>query len=92
MSGRVPAQQSPSPSGATVTARDHTEDLQMFTPAQRRRRGDVDNRVKTLIDGLTVPLPGVPAEAEDDAFNRLCLLEDDPRVLRSPRRPWSWSA
>jgi len=28
-------------------------DIQMFTPSQRRRPGDVDNRVKTLIDGAT---------------------------------------
>jgi hypothetical protein len=67
-------------------------DIQMFTPSQRRRPGDVDNRVKTLIDGLTAPLPGVPSETAGAEPNRLCLLEDDSQVLRYTLDSRRWLA
>lgn len=43
-------------------------------------KGDIDNRVKTLIDGLTMPgelqqLGGLVIEADENPF--YCLLEDD---------------
>jgi len=47
--------------------------------------GDIDNRLKTLLDGLRVPLPGeiapddAPTEGEDPLY---CLLEDDVLVTR----------
>jgi hypothetical protein len=47
--------------------------------------GDIDNRLKTLLDGLRIPLPGeigstdAPAEGEDPLY---CLLEDDVLVTR----------
>jgi hypothetical protein len=67
-------------------------DIQIFTPSQRRRPGDVDNRVKTLIDGLTVPLPGARTETEDKDPNPLCLLEDDSQVLRYTLDSRRWLA
>lgn len=45
--------------------------------------GDVDNRIKVLFDGLTMPidvkqLGGFPIEPDEDPF--FCLLEDDKLV------------
>jgi Holliday junction resolvase RusA-like endonuclease len=57
-------------------------DIQMLTPSKRRRPGDVDNRIKTLIDGLTVPRPGVKTTFGSGGSSRACLLEDDSLVLR----------
>src|SRR3989454_630550 len=47
--------------------------------------GDIDNRLKTLFDGLRLPLPGeiapdeAPGAEEDPLY---CLLEDDVLVTR----------
>lgn len=62
-------------------------DILMLTPRSLNRPGDVDNRVKTLLDGLTLPNPG-SGIVDDDA--RLCLLEDDKLVSRYSvdARPW----
>lgn len=49
------------------------------------RSGDIDNRLKTLLDGLKVPNPGAlpvkekPASDEEPFF---CLLEDDSLITR----------
>jgi len=47
--------------------------------------GDIDNRIKVLLDGLRMPdtLPemgGIPLEAEENPF--FCLLEDDALLTR----------
>lgn len=45
--------------------------------------GDIDNRIKVLLDGLRMPdtvqeLGGLPLEADEDPF--FCLLEDDDLI------------
>jgi len=56
----------------------------MLTPVSDRRPGDADNRLKTLVDGLTRP-----ANAQQmvnfvppDPKGTFCLLDDDARVTR----------
>src|SRR6185436_6769658 len=45
--------------------------------------GDIDNRVKTLFDGLRVPSLGeLPKNVEQSDDVILCLLEDDKLVVR----------
>lgn len=62
-------------------------DIVLLTPRALSRPGDADNRVKTLLDGLTLPNAN-SAIPNDDA--RLCLLEDDRLVSRYSvdARPW----
>lgn len=62
-------------------------DILMLTPRSINRPGDADNRVKTLLDGLTLPSSG--SSVRDDEA-RLCLLEDDRLVNRysMDARPW----
>jgi hypothetical protein len=51
----------------------------------RTSKGDIDNRLKTLIDGLRLPGPGEvhadaqPSDGEDPLY---CLLENDNLVTR----------
>jgi hypothetical protein len=45
--------------------------------------GDIDNRIKVLLDGLTLPdvtsdLDGLPIDADENPF--FCLLEDDKLI------------
>lgn len=64
-------------------------DILLLTPSHLNRPGDVDNRVKTLIDGLTCPRPGVESQSGLDE-PQWCLLEDDSLVVRYSldSRPW----
>jgi hypothetical protein len=57
----------------------------MLAPRGRRPVGDTDNRLKTLIDGLTRPanldqLQGF--ESPDDGGPTYCLMDDDSLVQR----------
>jgi hypothetical protein len=56
----------------------------MLTPVVDRRPGDVDNRLKTLVDGLT--RPANPQQMSNftppDPAGTFCLLDDDARVTR----------
>lgn len=62
-------------------------EILLLTPRTLNRPGDADNRVKTLLDGLTLPNAGSAIE-HDEA--RLCLLQDDQLVTRYSvdARPW----
>jgi hypothetical protein len=60
-------------------------DILMLAPRSRRPVGDTDNRLKTLIDGLTRPansnqLQGFEAPA--DGGPTYCLMDDDNLVQR----------
>ncbi len=46
--------------------------------------GDIDNRLKTLLDALSIPtLQQMPEDPEIDLDGRMyCLLEDDGLVTR----------
>jgi hypothetical protein len=65
----------------------------MFVPQRATTAGDVDNRLKTLVDGLTRPanprqLKGhVPLDATQPTY---CLMDDDGLVRRLSvdARPW----
>ena len=65
----------------------------MLVPRQATTAGDVDNRLKTLVDGLTRPanaqqLEGfVPPDAAEPTY---CLMDDDRLVQRLSvdARPW----
>jgi hypothetical protein len=56
----------------------------MLTPRSERTAGDADNRLKTLIDGLT--RPANPQQMKDfvppDSEGTFCLLDDDALVRR----------
>jgi hypothetical protein len=68
-------------------------DVLMLVPQQATTAGDVDNRLKTLVDGLTRPanpqqLTGfVPIDAAQPTY---CLMDDDGLVRRLSvdARPW----
>lgn len=66
-------------------------DVLVLTPYPHRP-GDLDNRVKTLIDALTMPRRVTPAEiAEyDEGAPIYCLMEDDDRVVRMRVDARSW--
>jgi len=49
------------------------------------KSGDIDNRLKTLLDGLKVPNPGAlppGAQPASDEHPFFCLLEDDSLITR----------
>jgi hypothetical protein len=61
--------------------------LRTEPPGSIFNRGDIDNRLKTLLDGLTMPVSAAqlgecvsPRQGEEPFF---CLLEDDSLVTRA---------
>lgn len=68
-------------------------DILLLTPSRARAAGDTDNRLKTLIDGLTRPsnsqqMSGfAPAPGHGPTY---CLLDDDALVqsIRLDSRQW----
>lgn len=68
-------------------------DVLLLTPSDAVKAGDPDNRIKTLIDGLTVPQnPQMAAALEPPEPGEVtyCLMDDDSRVSRLTweSRPW----
>lgn len=60
-------------------------DILMLAPRGRRPVGDTDNRLKTLIDGLTRPANSNQLQgfrAPDDGGATYCLMDDDSLVQR----------
>lgn len=60
--------------------------LRNLPPGEIVHRGDIDNRIKTLLDGLKMPTDAkqlggyeAPDDGEDPFF---CLLEDDSLITR----------
>ena len=66
----------------------------LLTPPALGKPGDPDNRVKTLIDGLTVPQNAQQVDRSHDSTDpddpTLCLLQDDAlaRRVTIDSRPW----
>lgn len=68
-------------------------DLIILTPSKRRHAGDLDNRLKTLIDGMTRPVSLNQMQGftqPDGGGPTYCLLDDDGlvRSLRIDSRTW----
>lgn len=60
-------------------------DVLMLVPPTRRKVGDVDNRLKTLIDGLTRPANGQQLKDHlepEGGAGTFCLMDDDALVTR----------
>jgi hypothetical protein len=60
-------------------------DVLLLTPASSRNVGDVDNRLKTLIDGLTRPANAGQMQhfvPPADGGPTYCLMDDDQLVKR----------
>lgn len=65
-------------------------DIVLFTPVGVARPGDVNNRLKTLTDGLACPTQPSADRAPSDAPTLLCLLEDDSLIQRVTVTPEVW--
>jgi hypothetical protein len=68
-------------------------DVLLMTPESARNVGDVDNRLKTLIDGLTRPANTQQMQGfmpPSDGGPTYCLMDDDQLVKRLAvdARPW----
>lgn len=61
-------------------------DVLLLTPRQFRA-GDIDNRMKTLIDALKIPSGSTSSEEPDPFY---CLMDDDTRVARLSVDARSW--
>jgi hypothetical protein len=66
-------------------------DVLILTPPALARPGDLDNRVKTLIDGLTRPanLQQLP-RSSSSGRPTFCLFEDDALITRLSVDSRSW--
>ena len=64
-------------------------DVLILTPTHLARPGDIDNRLKTLIDGLTRPANNqqVQGASTNDEF---CLFEDDGLITKLIVDSRSW--
>jgi hypothetical protein len=68
-------------------------DVLLLTAPSRSRIGDLDNRLKALVDGLTRPANGQQMQdfrVPDEGGPTFCLMDDDRlvRQLRVDYRPW----
>lgn len=68
-------------------------DILLLAPRGRRPAGDTDNRLKTLVDGLTRPANSQQMQGftePDDGGATYCLMDDDRLVQRIglDSRPW----
>ena len=68
-------------------------EVTMLVPSKGRRAGDLDNRIKTLVDGLTRPANSQQLQGYVPPSNfgpTYCLLDDDGLVqgLSVETRPW----
>lgn len=60
-------------------------DVLLLTPSESRRVGDTDNRLKTLVDGLTRPANRQQLQGfgePDGGGPTFCLLDDDGLINR----------
>jgi hypothetical protein len=66
-------------------------DVLILTPTHLARPGDIDNRLKTLIDGLTRPANSqqVQGASMNDEIT-FCLLEDDGLITKLTVDSRSW--